>query len=79
MACMPPSLTYSLLPAPPPPHPRLSPTEFDCTHEVSPADINRVQWECKSPSGCKVCVKDVRVVRSDTPAGAPYKSSGGGK
>ena len=37
---------------------------FDCTHEVRPADLNRVQWEAKAPAGTSICVKDVRIVRA---------------
>ena len=36
--------------------------KFDCTGEVTPATLNRLQWENKGPAAAAFCVRDVRLL-----------------
>ena len=36
--------------------------KFDCTGEVTPDKLNRIQWENKGPGAAAFCVRDVRLL-----------------
>lgn len=52
-------------------------SDFECSGDIRPADINRLQWENKQPTKQQMCLKNVRVLLAgSSPSGVTTTAAG---